>query len=194
MKLIVGLGNPGIQYKDTRHNVGFKVVDELAKRQNVETWNEKFGGLEARAHFGDQSAVLAKPLSYMNLSGQAVQGFSAFYKVESPDVFVIVDDVALPLGQLRARKGGSAGGHNGLKSVMECLGTKDFPRLRVGVGRGDTRGDLGNHVLGRFRPDEHEIISVAVLRAADATETFIRFGIEKAMNAFNAATKQDSAE
>jgi PTH1 family peptidyl-tRNA hydrolase len=194
VKLIVGLGNPGTAYRDTRHNVGFKVVDELASRQQVSSWSEKFGGLEAKTRFGDSPVILAKPLSFMNLSGQAVQAFSAFYKIESPDVFVIVDDIALPLGRLRARKSGSAGGHNGLKSVIECLGTKEFPRLRVGVGRGESQVDLGNHVLGRFTAEEKSVISAAVLRAADATETFIRFGIEKAMNSFNAAEAQDSAE
>ena len=192
MKLIVGLGNPGDAYRETRHNIGFKVVDELASRHHVNSWREKFGGLEAKTTFGEEAVILAKPLSFMNLSGQAVQGFSAFYKIATQDLLVIVDDAELPLGRLRARRSGSAGGHNGLKSVIECLGTKDFPRLRVGVGRGP--GELGNHVLGRFRPEEHDVIAAAVLRAADATEVFITKGIEPAMNAFNAAEKEDSAE
>lgn len=194
MKLIVGLGNPGHEYRDTRHNVGFKVVDELAHRCSVNSWNEKFGGLEARTRLSDTSVILVKPLSFMNLSGQAVQAFSAFYKVETPDMFVIVDDVELPLGRLRARPGGGAGGHNGLKSVIQSLGTENFSRLRVGVGRGDGGRNLSNFVLGRFTDDEHEIISAAVLRAADATEVFIDKGIGPAMNMFNAAPKQDSAE
>jgi PTH1 family peptidyl-tRNA hydrolase len=195
LKLIVGLGNPGKEYRDTRHNVGFKVVDALAERHGVNSWSEKFGGLEGKAWFNEMSVILVKPLSYMNLSGQAVQGFSAFYKVETPDVLVIVDDVELPLGRLRARPGGGAGGHNGLKSVIQSLGTEDFPRLRVGVGRGETAGkNLSNFVLGRFTADEHEIITAAVLRAADATEVFIDQGIGPAMNMFNAAPKQDSAE
>lgn len=190
MKLIVGLGNPGDAYRETRHNVGFKVVDELAGRHDVSSWHEKFGGLEAKAKFGAAAVILVKPLSFMNLSGQAVQGFSAFYKIATHDLLVIVDDAELQLGRLRARKSGGAGGHNGLKSVIECLGTKEFPRLRIGVGRGP--GELGSHVLGRFRPEEHEVISAAVLRAADATEVFIAKGIEPAMNAFNAAI--DTAE
>ena len=194
MKLIVGLGNPGHEYRDTRHNVGFKVVDALAERHGVNSWNEKFGGLEAKTRFNEMSVILVKPLSYMNLSGQAVQGFSAFYKIEAPDVLVIVDDVELPLGRLRAKPGGGPGGHNGLKSVIQSLGTEDFPRLRVGVGRGDGGKNLSSFVLGRFTEDEHEIISAAVLRAADATEVFIDKGIGPAMNMFNAAPKQDLAE
>ena len=194
MKLIVGLGNPGLEYRDTRHNVGFKVVDELARRHNVHSWNEKFGGLEAKARFDDVSVILAKPLSFMNLSGQAVQSFLAFYKIETPEILVIVDDVELPLGRLRARPGGSAGGHNGLKSVSQGLGTQEFPRLRVGVGRGEAGRNLANFVLGRFTEEEREVISAAVLRAADATEVFIESGIGPAMNMFNAAPKQDSAE
>jgi PTH1 family peptidyl-tRNA hydrolase len=191
LKLIVGLGNPGHEYRDTRHNVGFKVVDELARRHDVHSWNEKFGGLEAKARFNDDVVViLAKPLSFMNLSGQAVQGFSAFYKIETPEILVIVDDVELPLGRLRARPGGSAGGHNGLKSVSQSLGTQEFPRLRVGVGRGDAGKSLSSFVLGRFTDEEHEIITAAVLRAADATEVFIEKGIGPAMNMFNAAPKE----
>jgi peptidyl-tRNA hydrolase, PTH1 family len=191
LKLIVGLGNPGHEYRDTRHNVGFKVVDELARRRDVQSWNEKFGGLEAKARFTDDVVViLAKPLSFMNLSGQAVQGFSAFYKIETPEILVIVDDVELPLGRLRARPGGSAGGHNGLKSVSQSLGTQEFPRLRVGVGRGDAGKNLSSFVLGRFTDEEHEIITAAVLRAADATEVFIEKGIGPAMNMFNAAPKE----
>ncbi|HEX7283802.1 MAG TPA: aminoacyl-tRNA hydrolase [Vicinamibacterales bacterium] len=194
MKLIVGLGNPGPEYRDTRHNVGFKVVDELARRHGVNSWNEKFGGLEARIRVADVPAILSKPLSFMNLSGSAVQQFSAFYKVESPEILVIVDDVELPLGRLRARGEGGAGGHNGLKSVIGSLGTEKFARLRVGVGRGNAGSNLSNFVLGRFTADEQEIITAAVLRAADATEVFIERGIAPAMNMFNAAPKQDSAE
>ena len=194
MKLIVGLGNPGREYRDTRHNVGFQVVDELAKRHGVDSWCEKFGGLEGKARFADVPVVLVKPLSFMNLSGHAVQGFSAFYKIDAPDILVIVDDVELPLGRLRARPSGGAGGHNGLKSVIHSFGSQDFPRLRVGVGRGDGGRSLSNFVLGRFSDDEREIITAAVLRAADATEVFIAHGIAQAMNTFNAVPKQDLAE
>lgn len=190
MKLIVGLGNPGEQYRDTRHNVGFLVIDELARRWRVEGWREAFGALTARATFGGEPVLLAKPLTFMNLSGESVGALASFYKIDPADILVIVDEAALPLGRLRARREGSPGGHNGLKSVSQHLGTNAYPRLRIGVGRGDGRRDLADHVLGRFQPDEREQISAAVLRAAEAAEMFITDGIERVMNAFNAADNQ----
>ena len=205
MKLIVGLGNPGPEYRDTRHNVGFKVVDALVERWRVQDqWREKFealqvktvaGGDRANLVAGGDQVVIVKPLTFMNLSGQAVAAVAGFYKIEPPDIFIVTDDVALPVGRLRARRDGSAGGHNGLKSIIESLATQAFPRMRVGVGRGDARRDLADHVLGRFEADERETVVAAVLRAADATEVFISEGIERVMNTFNAATeKEDSAE
>ena len=192
MKLVVGLGNPGPEYRETRHNVGFLVIDELTKRWRVsDEWREKFDALHIKTTIGDEPVIVAKPLTFMNLSGQAIAGLAGFYKIDPPDVFVVTDDVALPLGRLRARREGGAGGHNGLKSVIQHLGTQAFARVRVGVGRGDARRDLGDHVLGRFDAGEREIVSAAVLRAADATETYLREGIERAMSAFNAAEKQD---
>ena len=192
MKLVVGLGNPGPEYRETRHNVGFLVIDELTKRWRVsDEWREKFEALQIKTTIGDEPVIVAKPLTFMNLSGQAVAELAGFYKIDPPDVFVVTDDVALPLGRLRARREGGAGGHNGLKSVIQHLGTQAFPRMRVGVGRGDDRRDLSDHVLGRFEAGEREIVSAAVLRAADATEMFLREGIERAMGVFNAAEKQD---
>jgi PTH1 family peptidyl-tRNA hydrolase len=192
MKLIVGLGNPGPEYRDTRHNVGFLVADELAARWRVpDSWREKFGALHIRTTVGDEAVIVAKPLTFMNLSGQAVAGLAGFYKIEPADVLVVTDDVALPLGRLRARPEGGAGGHNGLKSIIQHLGTQAFPRVRVGVGRGDDRRDLADHVLGRFEAGERDTVSAAVLRAADAAERFLADGIERVMSAFNAAEKQD---
>ena len=191
MKLVVGLGNPGSQYRETRHNVGFLVVDELARRWRVEQWRDQFQALAAKTAGDGGPVLMAKPMTFMNLSGQAVAGLAGFYKIEPADVFVVTDDVALPLGRLRARREGSDGGHNGLRSVIEALGTQAFPRLRVGVGRGDGERDVVDHVLGRFAADERDTVSAAVLRAADATEMFLRDGIERVMNAFNAADKQD---
>jgi peptidyl-tRNA hydrolase, PTH1 family len=187
VKLLVGLGNPGPQYRDTRHNVGFLVIDELARRWQVDSWREAFKALTAKTLHGDESTVLAKPVTFMNLSGEAVAGIAGFYKIDPADVLIIADDAALPLGRLRARRGGSDGGHNGFKSVSQHLGTQAFPRLRIGVGRGDDRRDLADHVLGRFQPDEREAVAAAVLRAADAAEAFVVDGIERVMNAFNAA-------
>ena len=192
MKLVVGLGNPGPDYRDTRHNVGFLVADELARRGRVpDDWREKFGALQVKTLVGGDPVMVAKPLTFMNLSGQAVAGLVSFFKIELADVFVVTDDVALPLGRLRARREGGAGGHNGLKSVIEYLGTQAFPRMRVGVGRGDSGRDLADHVLGRFAAGERDTVSAAVLRAADAAEMFVSEGIERVMNVFNAAEKQD---
>jgi PTH1 family peptidyl-tRNA hydrolase len=196
MKLIVGLGNPGPEYRETRHNVGFMVADVLVDRWGVGgQWREKFEALQIKHVVADDPVVVMKPLTFMNLSGQAVQATAAFYKIEPADVFIVTDDVALPLGRLRARREGGAGGHNGLKSVIQQLGTQAFPRMRVGVGRGEGDRDLSDHVLGRFDGAERDTVSAAVLRAADATEMFIFEGIERVMNAFNAATEEkDSAE
>ncbi|HEX6215384.1 MAG TPA: aminoacyl-tRNA hydrolase [Vicinamibacterales bacterium] len=195
MKLIAGLGNPGQEYRDTRHNVGFMVADVIVNRWGVGgQWREKFDAMLIKHFVGDDDVVVIKPLTFMNLSGRAVQATAAFYKIEPADVFIVTDDVALPLGRLRARRDGGAGGHNGLKSVIQHLGTQAFPRMRVGVGRGDGDRDLADHVLGRFDASERDTVSAAVLRAADATEMFISDGIERVMNAFNAAEKEDSAE
>jgi len=196
MKLVVGLGNPGTEYRDTRHNVGFMVVDALVDRWRVaDQWREKFEALQIKTVVREEPVIVAKPLTFMNLSGQAVAGLAGFYKIEPADIFVVTDDVALPLGRLRARRDGSAGGHNGLKSIIQTLATQAFPRMRVGVGRGDSRRDLADHVLGRFDADERDTVSAAVLRAADASEMFLSEGIERVMNVFNAATeKEDSAE
>lgn len=190
MRLLVGLGNPGSQYRETRHNIGFHVIDELARRWHVDSWRESFKALATKTMHGGEPTVLAKPLTFMNLSGESVSALAGFYKIDPVDVLIVTDDVALPLGRLRARRDGSAGGHNGLKSIIQHLGTQAFPRLRIGVGRGDDRRDLVDHVLGRFEPDEHEQVEAALLRAADAAEMFIVDGIERVMNAFNAADNQ----
>ena len=195
MKLIVGLGNPGPEYRETRHNVGFMVVDALVDRWRVtDQWREKFDALQIKTMRGEEAVIVAKPLTFMNLSGQAVAGLAGFYKIDLADVLIVTDDVALPVGRLRARREGGAGGHTGLKSIIQSLATQAFPRMRVGVGRGDNRRDLADHVLGRFEADERDTVSAAVLRAADASEMFLSDGIERVMNAFNAADKEDVAE
>ena len=192
MKLVVGLGNPGAKYHDTRHNIGFRVIDALARRWSVDQWREQHQALVARVRQGDEAVLVAKPMTFMNLSGDAVAGLAGFYKIAVPDVLVVLDEVALPLGRLRAGRAGSAGGHNGLKSIIGRLGTSEVSRLRIGVGRGDTRKDLADHVLGTFRADEREDVEAAVLRAAEASVMFVTDGIERVMNAFNAANdKQD---
>ena len=185
MKAIIGLGNPGREYEGTRHNVGFDVVDEVARRwkTRLKSWKT----VTDLAVVGEREAILAKPKTFMNLSGEAVGRIAAFHKIDPADVLIVVDDVQLPLGRLRCRPSGSAGGHNGLKSVIQHLGSQDFPRLRVGVGRGDPQWDLADHVLSPFQGGEQESARQAVARAADAVEVFLQDGIGAAMNQFNAA-------
>ena len=183
MKLIAGLGNPGRKYAGTRHNVGFDALDLLAERHRLAWESGPADALIAKWRTG--GALLAKPLTFMNLSGHPVGELLRFFKIDQGDLLVVVDDVALDLGRLRARPSGSAGGHNGLKSLIGQLGSDTFARLRVGVGRGDARRDLADHVLAKFEPDERPIIAEAVARAADAAELFVTEGIGPVMNRFN---------
>jgi PTH1 family peptidyl-tRNA hydrolase len=183
MKVIVGLGNPGRKYAGTRHNVGFEAVDLVAERHGLGWESGPTDGLVAR--WRQKGALLAKPLTFMNLSGHAVGELLRFFKIDLEDVLVVVDEANLELGRLRARPGGSAGGHNGLKSIIGQLGTTSFARLRLGVGRGDGRRDLADHVLARFEPEERPIVAEAVARAADAAELFVDEGIGPVMNRFN---------
>ena len=184
MKLIVGLGNPGPRYKGTRHNVGFEVVDELARRASIQFESAPAEALIAKWRRPDDVVLLVKPLTFMNLSGQAIGELLRYYKIDVPDLLVIVDEVQLPLAKLRARMRGSAGGHNGLKSVIAHVG-EEFSRLRIGVGRGDDRRDLADHVLAKFDRDEAAEVERMTTRAADASETFITAGIAAVMNRFN---------
>jgi peptidyl-tRNA hydrolase, PTH1 family len=182
MKLIAGLGNPGPRYKGTRHNVGFEVVDELARRAGLVFESAPAEAIVARWRASD--ALLVKPLTFMNHSGQAVGELLRYFKIDIGDLLVVVDEVQLPLGKLRARTRGSAGGHNGLKSVIAHIG-EEFSRLRIGVGRGDDRRDLADHVLAKFDRDEAAEVERMTSRAADASETFITSGIAMMMNRFN---------
>lgn len=185
MKLIVGLGNPGAKYAGTRHNVGFEAVDVLATRHRAD-WAAAPKGAEALvATWRMGGAIFVKPLTFMNLSGAAIVPLLQFYKIEIGDLLVIVDEVQLETGRLRIRPSGSAGGHNGLKSIIGSLGTDQFPRLRIGVGRGDSRRDLADHVLARFDADEKDVIADAIAKAADAAEVFVTDGPDVAMNRFN---------
>jgi len=187
MRLIVGLGNPGREYRDTRHNVGFMVVDEIAKRHDLAMAMAPSQVPDAfiAKKFGADPLLIAKPLTFMNRSGEAVAALTRYYGIELDDLLVVVDEVALPFGRLRARARGSAGGHNGLKSCIERLGTTEFPRLRLGVGRGDARRDLADHVLSKFEPDEQAGLGEFIARAADAAEMFAVEGIATVMNTYN---------
>jgi PTH1 family peptidyl-tRNA hydrolase len=188
VKAIVGLGNPGSQYRGTRHNVGFDVVDELARRASAGFESAPAHALMARWRRPEDGlandVLLVKPLTFMNLSGQAVGELARYFKIDVADLLIVVDEVNLPLGKLRARARGSAGGHNGLKSIIAHLGD-EFPRLRVGVGQGGDQRNLADHVLSRFEKDDSAEVERMTTRAADAAEMFITSGIEAVMNAFN---------
>ena len=184
--LVVGLGNPGDKYEGTRHNVGFLVADELGERGNFPIQRLKFKALTGAAAIGGAGVLVMKPTTYMNLSGEAVGEAARFYKLDPGHVLVISDDVDLPLGKLRIRTGGSAGGHNGLKSIIQHLGTDQFPRLKVGVGgKPHPDYDMADWVLGKIQGEDKKVMDEAVKRAADAVECFLKDGPQRAMNRFN---------
>ena len=184
--LVVGLGNPGEKYENTRHNVGFLTVDELAERARVPVQKLKHRALTNTLEVGGVKVLLMKPVTYMNLSGEAVGEAARFYKIPPERVLVISDDVSLPLGKLRIRKGGSAGGHNGLKSIIQHLGTDQFPRIKVGVGQKPHPDyDMADWVLSKFAGEDLKTITEAIRKAADAVECLIQEGPDKAMNRFN---------
>jgi PTH1 family peptidyl-tRNA hydrolase len=186
MKLIIGLGNPGPEYNDTRHNVGFAVLDRLARRYAPGApARSKFQGATIEATIEDEKVVLLKPLTYMNRSGQSIVDAVGFYKLNpAEDLLVIVDDVALPCGSIRLRGDGSAGGHNGLADVEQKLGTNIYPRLRIGV---DPPGQIPqkDYVLGRFRPDQQPLVETSLNESVEAAVVWAKSGIAQAMNRFN---------
>jgi peptidyl-tRNA hydrolase, PTH1 family len=194
MKLIVGLGNPGSRYRGTVHNVGFDVVDEVARRRGVSFEAAPADALMARLRDVDGGALLVKPLTFMNVSGDAVGALQRYFRIPVEDMLVVVDDIALPAGRLRVRRSGSAGGHNGLKSIIAGLGTDGFARSRVGVGRGDPRRDLSDHVLSRVTGELRETLVEATAKAADAAELFLAAPIEELMKRFNAAPKSEAED
>ena len=184
--LIVGLGNPGEKYENTRHNVGFQVVDELAERQNAPVQKLKFKALTNLLTISGEKVLVMKPVTYMNLSGEAVRPAADFYKIPPERILVISDDTALDPGKLRIRTKGSAGGHNGLKNIIQHLGTDQFPRVRVGVGQKPHPDyDLADWVLGKFQGEAKKVMDEAVKRAADAVECILKEGTDRAMNRFN---------
>ena len=192
-KLLVGLGNPGQKYERTRHNVGFEIIDDLAKARSIKlSDNKRFQGLfgETRGPSGDR-LILLKPSTFMNRSGQSVRSVLDWYKLSPSDVMVIYDDMDLPIGRLRLRLSGSAGGHNGMKSIISHLGTQDFPRLRLGISRASnaetqqTDRTVVGHVLGKFSPDERKVVDAAIHLAGEAIEFSLRKSIERAMSLYN---------
>lgn len=184
MKLVVGLGNPGSRYADTRHNIGFMLVDRLAQRHGAAISKKQCSGLVGFAESPGEKLCLAKPQTYMNLSGETVGCLMRYYKVPVAGLLVVYDDRDLPLGRLRLRDGGGAGGHRGIESIIAVLGTQQFPRLRIGIGR-PSEVDAVDHVLGRFSPDERQTVTETLDRAADAVEVVLRDGLVRAMNEFN---------
>jgi PTH1 family peptidyl-tRNA hydrolase len=184
MKVIVGLGNPGRRYEGTRHNVGYAVIDLLAKSPRCGRSQSRFNAQIVELMEEQEKLLLVKPETFMNLSGRCVQQVVAFYQLPLTELLVVCDDVNLPLGKLRARARGTHGGHNGLRNIQEHLGTSDYPRLRIGVGNPDGK-DLVDHVLGRFRAGESAVIDDAVGLAVEAVGVWIHRGMEACMNLYN---------
>lgn len=186
MYIIVGLGNPGREYENTRHNIGFEVIDRLADQENIGMLEKKHKAIIGKGVIAGEKCILAKPQTFMNLSGESVRALLDYYKAdETADLIVISDDVSLDVGQLRIRKKGSAGGHNGLKNIIAHLGHDTFMRVKMGVGEKPRGWDLADYVLGHFSPQEREAMGEAAERAADAVRMMIALDADAAMNEFN---------
>ena len=186
MYLIVGLGNPGREYVGTRHNIGYEAVDAICAKYDISMKKEKFRAVFGEGRIGGERVVVAKPQTYMNLSGESVRAFKDWYKLDPKEIIVIYDDVSLPTGKLRIREKGSAGGHNGIKNIIYQLNTDVFPRIKIGVGQPRHEDfDCKDFVLGHFSKEETEILIQTVIRAADAVEVMIREDAAAAMNRFN---------
>src|SRR5262245_65014118 len=186
MKLVVGLGNPGPKYEGTRHNIGYAVVDYLAAAPGTGSWRGRFQSRVAETMEGSEPVLLMKPETFMNLSGRAVREAIDFYKLTAADFLVVCDDIALPVGKLRARAKGSDGGQKGLRNIQEMLGTPEYPRLRIGVGSPGEHWDAADYVLGRFKPGERRAVDEAIAQAAQAVLVWVRKGIDVCMNQINA--------
>ena len=184
MKIIAGLGNPGKEYENTTHNVGFLTIDILAEKYDIKVNKIKFKGLVGEGMIGTEKVILVKPQTYMNLSGQCIREIVAFYKLDMEDLVVIYDDIDLPMGNLRIRKKGSAGTHNGMRSIIYDLQDDGFPRVRVGIG-GERKGDLANYVISGFSGDDRKLIEEAIVKAADAVTCLVEDGIDRAMVDYN---------
>ena len=191
MYIIAGLGNPTREYEKTRHNVGFDTIDVLADRLNTSVDEKKFKGLYGRGIIAGEKVILLKPQTFMNLSGESVREAADFYKVDPEHIIVIYDDISLDVGQLRIRKKGSAGGHNGIKNIIAHLGTQEFPRIKVGVGAKPPKMDLADYVLSRFGAEEQKIMDEAFGEAAEAAVMMMTTGAERAMNHYNAKKKEE---
>lgn len=183
MYLIVGLGNPGAEYENTRHNVGFNVLDLISNKYNIDISRVKFKGIYGEGRIGDERVILLKPSTFMNLSGESVREVCNFYKIPNENIIVIYDDISLEVGRMRIRKSGSAGGHNGIKNIILNLSTDVFPRIKVGVGA--PKGNLVSHVLGKISKDEMNTIEKVFNASVEAVESLITEGVTEAMNKYN---------
>lgn len=186
MYIIAGLGNPGRKYENTRHNIGYQVIDELADKHQIKIQELKFKGIMGKGMINGHKVILIKPLTYMNLSGECIGEAVNFFKIdETSELIVVADDISLETGQVRMRKKGSAGGHNGLKNIIAHLGHEEFMRIKMGVGEKPSGYDLADYVLGHFSKEENEILSESRKNAVLALETIMDEGIDKAMNLYN---------
>lgn len=186
MYIIAGLGNPGRKYENTRHNIGYQVIDELADKHQIKIQELKFKGIMGKGMINGHKVILIKPLTYMNLSGECIGKAVNFFKIdETSELIVVADDISLETGQVRMRKKGSAGGHNGLKNIIAHLGHEEFMRIKMGVGEKPSGYDLADYVLGHFSKEENEILSESRKNAVLALETIMDEGIDKAMNLYN---------
>ena len=185
MYLVVGLGNPGPKYEQTRHNLGFKVIDDLVRRFDIPSLKSKCNSFIAETNYQGHKVILAQPQTFMNNSGLAVRGLLEWFKIKPASLVLIYDDVDLEVGQLRLREKGNAGGHHGVESVINSVGTTQFARIRLGIGRESVTGDVSDYVLARIPKDQEESLAEAVVLAADAVEAVMADGLTKAMNKFN---------
>ncbi len=185
MYIIAGLGNPEKKYDRTRHNMGFRIIDAYATRHNIDISESKHKGLIGKGTINGEKVILVKPMTYMNLSGECIRAAADYYKVAPEDIIVLFDDISLEPGKIRVRKKGSAGGHNGIKSIIAHLGTEGFPRLKFGVGDKPRGMDLADHVLGRFSKTDEQAVEEALDRACDAVDCMIGEGVDSAMNRYN---------
>lgn len=186
MYLVAGLGNPGSQYDMTRHNIGFEVIDYIAGEYRVKIKKLKFKGLSGEINIGGEKVILLKPQTYMNLSGESIREYAAFFKIPTENIIIVNDDIYLDAGHMRIRKSGSAGGHNGLKSIIYQLGSENFPRVRIGVNSPlREKADLADFVLSRFSKEEIPVLEEVIIRAKKAVEEIISRGADSAMNKYN---------
>ena len=184
MKMIVGLGNPGDEYKNTHHNIGFIILDNYCKEKNISKMKEKYNGLYQKIMINGESIILLKPLSYMNLSGTVIRKFADFYKIKASDIFVIQDDIDLPIGKIKLKYKGSSGGHNGIKNIISELKTEEFPRFKVGIGR-NQKISIKDYVLNKFTSEDAEKIKWILSFSNNIIDDFITMNYEKVMSKYN---------